>query len=132
MSLTKTQHCHPPAPCGNCPFRKEGGIRLAKERIREIVDMIGAVKQPRANGGQGGRFPCHKTVDRENEADHAPRGDRELECTGALILVYKLGGPASNFIRVMERIGVIDPKLHTEPHPEVFDSVAEMLRTAIR
>jgi len=132
MSLTKTNHCHTPAPCKTCPFRKEGGVRLAKSRIREIIDMIGAVKMPRANGGQGGRFPCHKTVDRDDEGETTLGGGRELECAGALILLYKLEGPGSNFIRIMERLGMVDRALCDEPHPEVFDTVAQMLRTALR
>lgn len=46
-------------PCDNCPFRKEGGIRLHPGRAREIAR--GQIDNP------GMTFPCHKTVDYEAE-----------------------------------------------------------------
>lgn len=113
------KRCHPPKPCNNCPFRRKGGIRLRRGRIIEIVDAVAP------EDGQGGRMPCHKTVDHD-----AREASTELDCTGGLIFGYKLG-LSSQMTRISERLGLIDRGLADDPHPEVFDDLAEMLGTAL-
>ena len=67
-------------PCSNCPFLKVGGIRLRRERAREIA---------RAQiDAQGGTFPCHKTTredgDGEDEEARPVATQRRVEVTGAV------------------------------------------------
>ena len=40
-------------PCVNCPFLREGGIRLTEERARELAEN--------AVSRDGVRFYCHKS-----------------------------------------------------------------------
>lgn len=108
------KRCHVPTPCNNCPFRKVGGIRLRRARVLELHD-------------KGGAFPCHKTVDHDDR-------DRstERECAGAIIFAYKEEGPgAGQMLRVSERLGLVDPALAEDEHPEIFDSLDEMLEVAL-
>lgn len=118
------KYCHTRIPCPTCPFRRDTPgtipVRLYAERIIEITSMVAP------EDGQGGGFPCHKTVDHDDR-DRAT----ELECAGALIFAYKLG-QTSQTIRIAERLGLVDPELVESSHwPEVFDSVEEMLETAL-
>lgn len=117
---------HAPKPCASCPFLRDSpkAVRLRAERIEEIASGVA----PR-DYGQGARFPCHKTVEHADDDELVPTG-RELECTGALIFAYKQG-TTSNFVRVMERVGGIDPQLAEGDHPEVFDNVDDMLASAV-
>jgi hypothetical protein len=111
---------HVAKPCSNCPFRREGGIRLYADRIREIVELHVAP----ANG-QGSSFPCHKTV------DHDERDPRtEKQCAGALIFMYK-NEASTQISRVMERIRATDPDLCHGDHPEIFDDLDQMLEHAL-
>lgn len=107
------KRCHVAEPCSTCPFRREG-IKLRLSRVLEIHD-------------KGGNFPCHKTVnhDRRNRA-------KERECAGAIIFAYKEDGPgAGQMLRVSEHLGLVDEALARDPHPEIFDSLAEMLEGAV-
>lgn len=107
------KRCHVAKPCANCPFLRVGGIRLHPQRVREIHD-------------KGGAFPCHKTVNHD-QRDRS----KERECAGAIIFAYKPDGPgAGQMLRISERLGVIDPSLASE-HPEVFDSLDEMLASSL-
>jgi hypothetical protein len=109
---------HVARPCANCPFRREGGIRLRPGRIREILGVV------TPDRGPGGTFPCHKTVNHDAR-DHAT----ELECAGALIFAYKQG-TSTQMMRISERLGLMDPDLATGDHPEIFDDADEWLETA--
>jgi hypothetical protein len=109
-------------PCGNCPFRKTGGIRLHPSRAREIGKMM-------LHPG-GGMFPCHKSVDYEkadpDSGDHAPTPG-EVHCAGALIFAEK-NGNATQMMRISERFGDYDHrKLTDESTAMVFDSLSEMV-----
>jgi hypothetical protein len=111
---------HVAKPCSDCPFRRECGIRLYADRIREIVELHVAP----ANG-QGGSFPCHKTVDHD-ERDRTT----EKQCAGALIFMYK-NEASTQLSRVMERLGAVDPDLATGDHPEIFEDLDQMLEHAL-
>lgn len=107
-----TSYCHMPEPCSNCPFRREGGVRLREARIREL-----AANAPAA-------FPCHKTVNRDRRN---PRTERE--CAGAIMFAYN-ADVTTQMLRISERLGKIDPAFAAGDHEEIFDSVEEMLETA--
>lgn len=48
------QHYRIRRPCSNCPFRKEGSVRLRPGRLSSIVD--GLLQDDTST------FHCHKTV----------------------------------------------------------------------
>jgi hypothetical protein len=99
------------APCADCPFLKEGGIRLTSARVREIA---GNMLSP-----HGGEFTCHKAVER-GEKDH---------CGGALVFAEK-NENQTQMMRIAERLRLYDfTKL--KGHDRVFDTLADMLKTAI-
>ena len=112
IDRSKNKVCHMPVPCDDCPFRREGGIRLREGRTRDLAQNA------------AGAFPCHKTVnhDKRNRAT-------EIECAGAIIFAYKTD-TTTQMLRISERLGMVDPRLADDEHPEIFDSLDEMLETA--
>lgn len=111
-------------PCGDCPFRKEGGIKLTKDRIRAIGGMM--------LDSQGGTFPCHRTVDyaRERADDgHRIPGPGEVHCAGALLFAEKQG-KTHQMMRIMERLNLYDAsKLTDAAKALVWDSLAQWLKS---
>jgi hypothetical protein len=113
-------------PCSDCPFRKEGGIRLTRARVMEVA---ACTENP------GGEFPCHKTVKRdeddEDDEDSCDSYDHAAakHCAGALVFAEKQG-TSSQMIRIAERLGMYDAS-KLRGHDDVFDSVEDMLDTAI-
>lgn len=112
------------SPCADCPFLREGGIRLRRARIDEICGYV--------LGRQGGAFPCHKTT----ISDEGPDGEcvrvgipSSQHCAGALIFAEK-HGTATQLTRIMERLGAYDAS-KLVGHERVFDSVEEMLVMAV-
>jgi hypothetical protein len=67
--------------CSNCPFRREGGIRLTAGRVREIVGTM--------LNRQGGMFACHKTVKYDDDDETEINIDEQQHCAGALIFADK-------------------------------------------
>lgn len=112
IDRSKNKLCHMPAACDDCPFRRDGGVRLRDGRIRDLAQNA------------AGAFPCHKTVNRakRNRAT-------EIECAGAIIFAYKTD-TTTQMLRISERLGMVDPRLAGGGHPEIFDSLEEMLETA--
>jgi hypothetical protein len=107
-------------PCDNCPFRREGGIRLHRKRAHDIAALF--------TDEQGGTFPCHKTVDYDTDTDDdgpRPMRPEEKMCAGGLIFAEKQG-VANQMVRIMERIGAYDPR-KLRGHDAVFDDLDEML-----
>jgi hypothetical protein len=98
-------------PCADCPFLREGGIRLTSARVKEIAGGMLAT--------QGHTFTCHKAVD---------RGTKE-HCGGALIFAEKHNNQ-TQMMRIAERLRLYD---HTKlrGHARVFDTLKEMLATAL-
>jgi hypothetical protein len=109
-------------PCSSCPWvRTKGGIRLTRGRVRELV--------ANALSPSGGGFPCHKTVDYSDDSDGRTT-EKSKECAGQLIFQDKQGR-FNQSARILGRIYRIDfSKL--DGRDDVFDSEAEMLKTAIR
>lgn len=99
--------------CSNCPFRREGGIRLTLERVIEITQSEGA-------------FPCHKTTETDDEGELVRTG-KEVHCAGFLILREKQQQP-NQMMRIAERLGMYNAEelMKSKSVCEVFDSVDEM------
>jgi hypothetical protein len=89
-----------PAPCGNCPFRKDVPIYLRADRRQEIVDAI----------TEGRDFYCHgTTVDVEGpdgECARAVTSDSSI-CAGAAKAIMAAGG-TTQMMRINERLGLAD------------------------
>lgn len=98
-------------PCDDCPFLKEGGIRLRKERARDIAEMM--------LSRDGGSFACHKTT--EAGGSEGP----EQHCSGALIFAEK-HETATQVMRIAERLQMYDHR-KLQGHDDVFDTLEEMV-----
>jgi hypothetical protein len=105
------------APCENCPFLRDSGVRLLPERVREIA---GNMLRP-----DGGPFFCHKTVDYAE--DFGAVTAESQHCAGALLFALKQGRE-THIMRLARRLGW-DPAglLGSE---RVFDNAEEMLQAA--
>lgn len=78
-------------PCAECPFLKQGGIRLTRARTDEVANYF--INVSGRHPWTGATFPCHKTVvdvEDEDESDDARalRMDFEM-CTGGIIFGLK-------------------------------------------
>lgn len=107
-------------PCDNCPFLREGGIRLTVPRVRDIAEGM--------LDSQGVTFPCHKTTVDDGEGD-LKEGPNSRHCAGALIFAEK-NGNATQMMRVMERLHAYDAASLMADRSTValvFDDVDEML-----
>lgn len=105
------------SPCGNCPFLKEGGIRLHPERAREIADNMLST--------EGATFACHKTAIDSDDENGRTEGPDSLHCAGALIFAEK-NGNATQMMRICERLGMYDASKLKNQHL-VFDDLDQML-----
>lgn len=88
-------------PCAHCPFRTDvvgGGDYIRRDRAVEIAQSL----------AQGSDFPCHKTVEHDEDGDHIPGAGRDTFCAGALIMLEKAGQP-NQLMRSAERMGIYDP-----------------------
>lgn len=104
-------------PCHQCPFRREGGIRLHPDRAEEIAN-------------QEGEFHCHETIDYDSSEDGEGRTTPKTQvCAGFLILREKMEQP-NQMMRIAERLRIYDAKRLMDGNPavdEVFDDIDEML-----
>ena len=119
------------APCDNCPFLREGGVRVHPDFARQL-----AMSRSHPHGGG---FRCHKTNKLEPVAPGWDGGDPpdtghpdagnypwEYECAGGLIFGEKQGG-IPQMARIAERLGLYK-RDQLQGHERVFDTVAEMVR----
>lgn len=89
-------------PCHNCPFRREGGIRLTPARAREIARG--------QTDSQGLVFPCHKTVnydEYDGDEEYTPQKGNQY-CAGALNFALN-SGALNQLMRIAARIGLWKP-----------------------
>lgn len=108
------------APCDNCPFLREGGIRVHPERARELAES--------QTEHQGSTFACHKTTvpDLNGEGDLVETPNSQY-CGGALAMSAKLG-LYNQSLRIAHRLGLWTPSQMTaEGKARVFGSVLEMI-----
>lgn len=108
-------------PCDECPFsRGPSAIRIDKNRAKEISAMM--------LDSQGGTFPCHKSVEWDDEGEHVQRS-QDTHCAGALIFAEK-NQNATQMMRICERIGsynAAELMRDKEAVDLVFDTQAEMV-----
>ena len=108
------------APCSDCPFLREGGIRLTRPRVQQIAGMM-------LEHGAGGTFPCHKTA---GAAGRKVKRSKWSHCAGALVFAEK-NGVHTQAMQLATRLGFLDIRT-LQGHNRVFDSIDEMLGTAYR
>jgi hypothetical protein len=107
-------------PCDNCPFLKEGGIRVHPERAREIAES-----QINGEGG-GASFACHKTTIGDGNGDLV-QGPRSQYCAGALAFAIKVES-FNQLLQIASRLGWWDPSaIQPQAIETVFGSVLEMV-----
>lgn len=82
-------------PCTKCPFRTDIRAYLCRARAREIVRAL-----------DRSDFPCHETVDYDDESDGVVT-EKSQHCAGALIMLERVNRP-SQMMRIMERLRFYD------------------------
>jgi hypothetical protein len=107
-------------PCGNCPFLKEGGIRLRPARAEEIAMA--------AISSQGARFSCHETTipidsDEDLEGDRVD-GKNAKQCAGAMLFALNQD-QLNQGMRIAERLRLWEPNAMTG-HNLVFEDLDAM------
>ncbi len=116
-------------PCDNCPFLRDGGIRLTVDRVKEIAGGM--------LDSQGITFACHKTtsvgradaLNDDEDEELVATGD-SLHCAGALIFAEK-NRTATQMMRIMERLRAYDHKALMADKAvvaTVFDTLGEMVK----
>lgn len=88
-------------PCQHCPFRERYlGDRdyLRPGRRLEIVKSV----------MNGGSFPCHETVEHDDDGEYVPGTEGESDCVGLDIMMLR-HGLTGQMLRIRERIGLLDP-----------------------
>lgn len=122
-------------PCVDCPFRKTGGIRLNRERAREIAGYF-------IDRSQASTFPCHRTVDYDAEADAeddesadgpATRASLRMDwqmCAGGMIFADKVG-TFSTMMQLGIRLGLMKID-DLEDRDGIVDSLDELVSLSYR
>lgn len=109
-------------PCDDCPFLREGGIRLRRERVEDIAGGM--------LDSQGITFACHKTtVDSSDGEGDLVATQKSRHCAGALIFAEK-NNTATQMMRIMERLRGYDARALMADRgtvARVFDNLDEML-----
>jgi hypothetical protein len=111
-------------PCDNCPFRREGGIRLFRTEAAKLASTV-------LLGVEFG-FLCHKTVVFEEDDGgqlRSKRHENEQHCAGALIFAEKNNVPTM-LMRKAEQDGAYSSGALMSGNPavaEVFDNPSEMV-----
>lgn len=89
-------------PCPECPFSTlPGAVRLGRARVIEILQAVTL---------QDASFPCHQTVDYDQDDDDEGDGrvtPASQHCAGALIYLERLDRP-NQMMRIAERLGFYD------------------------
>jgi hypothetical protein len=101
-------------PCVNCPFRKGQGelFQLPAGRLTEIFEA--------------GAFPCHKTVDYDEDEDTGEEihsMEQAQQCAGLMALLWREGRP-NQIMRVAMRIEDLEPD-DLDPDGKAYATFAE-------
>lgn len=101
------------APCANCPFLKEGAIKLRPGRAEGILD--GLMKDDHKP------FMCHKTLDgTESEDGGYDAAGTELMCAGAATVLWKRRMPSVG-MRLALVLGIATPDLWEKNADKTID-----------
>lgn len=101
-----------PAPCKNCPFRKDLGDNMQGWLGRRIDDII----EETVTGDK--HFTCHKTL-KKKKSD-------ERVCAGNLLLQKNAGLNANKTTRLLIALGAIKPDMSDiGGHDTVFNSIED-------
>ena len=84
-------------PCAQCPFRTDITPFIRPERAEEICASMIDLQQA---------FPCHKTVDYNNDGDGVETPDSQ-HCAGAMIMLEHMDRP-NQMMRIAERLRFYD------------------------
>lgn len=105
------------SPCGDCPFRRVGGVRHGRERMRAYASYFGF---------PGASFPCHQTrpADCDNSTWEAWRNGQTI-CAGGLLFAQKYH-EQNVLVMIAVACGAFDPATLIG-HELVFDTLEEML-----
>jgi len=99
-------------PCNNCPFRREGGVRLTIDRAYEVAETEGT-------------FTCHKTTVDTEDGDRVDGPNAQM-CAGFMLYREKTTGP-NQMMRIAGRLGMYDPSnLDTSLEDDIIDDPEEM------
>jgi hypothetical protein len=122
-------------PCSNCPFLKDGGIRLRPARAKELA--------MNALNWDGTRFPCHKSFEAKGGYDQDGQDEFEssggvtqmpltriptdtADCAGSFLMGWKHDQVLNQYHRICGRVGLLDPEA-IQGAELVFDTVEEMV-----
>lgn len=109
-------------PCSDCPFRADGQgvICLGQDRATEIADSL--------TKGNGSVFPCHKTLDYEEEEDKRQDwATRTIPCAGACVTTHKELGEFNGMMQVGQRLRIFDLTQLNHDAP-VYQNMAEFIK----
>lgn len=108
-------------PCDACPFCPGRFLGLRLGRVIEIVEGLRS----------GSSFPCHKTVEHDDDDELLPDGGSF--CAGAMIMLEKAQDPEqqpqNHALRMAERLRLYDHKKLDLTAP-VFASFDDMIEAA--
>ncbi len=107
--------------CKMCPFRRGGQMRLTPERVDEISALF-----DNRNGGQGGTFTCHETLNYDTESGDPENTEKTQHCAGALIYCEKHESP-TQMMRIAERLRMYDHKALRD-RDRVWNNLEEWLK----
>lgn len=109
------------APCADCPFRREGGVRHSLRMMASYISyFIGPVPAT---------FPCHKSVPKSDPRNKwSAWQDGQVICAGGLIFALKQQH-CNKLMTAGLMSGAYDPAQHLEVDA-VFNTPAEMLASA--
>ncbi len=85
--------------CANCPFQSKGpGLALRRSlRLGRFAEILNALRNDQ-------HFPCHKTVEEDDEGETLPGGGPKMRvCAGAIAWQEKRG-LSSQYQRICERL----------------------------
>lgn len=100
-------------PCRDCPFRKDG-VMLESLREGRIEEILTNVLE------EDGFFPCHKTVDYNDENSQGLQDGNQF-CAGALIALEKADKTLANRNTRIGRIFNMYDPADLSGHDEVIE-----------
>lgn len=113
------------APCSDCPFRRDGGVRHGPRAMAEYIQYF--------VGFPGTTFPCHKSVPRDIPRDRwTDWQEGQVLCAGGVIFGLK-NGCANAVTQIGFETGALRFKQYAPADvAAVFDTVTEALNAQRR